>query len=111
MLACDAGEFGGCQRHHGAAVGVKAEGTDNGQADGGRTRHRGYGENYGCWNTEERIASIAVPIRGQQQLLGCLNVVYVAKAMSIEQAVARYLPALQRTALRIEQEASSTVGA
>jgi IclR family mhp operon transcriptional activator len=70
-----------------------------------KTRHRGYGENFMTWNKEEKIASIAVPIRGQQQLLGCLNLVYVAKAMSIEQAVARYLPALQRTAEKIEREA------
>jgi len=70
-----------------------------------KTRHRGYGENFMTWNKEEKIASIAVPIRGQQQLLGCLNLVYVAKAMTIEQAVARYLPALQRTAKRIEHEA------
>lgn len=71
-----------------------------------KTRHRGYGENYAAWFQEEKIASIAVPIRGRQQLLGCLNLVYVAKAMTIEQAVARYLPALQRTAQRIEQEAN-----
>jgi IclR family mhp operon transcriptional activator len=70
-----------------------------------KTRHRGYGENFMTWNKEEKIASIAVPVRGQQQLLGCLNLVYVAKAMTIEQAVARYLPALQRTARRIEREA------
>lgn len=71
-----------------------------------KTRNRGYGENFMTWNQEEKIASIAVPIRGRQQLLGCLNLVYVAKAMSIEQAVARYLPALQRTAARIEEEAA-----
>ncbi|MFJ4351128.1 hypothetical protein ACIPZ5_09510 [Pseudomonas sp. NPDC089428] len=33
----------------------------------------------------------------------CLNLEYVAKAMSIEQAVAKHLPALQRFAGRIDQ--------
>ncbi|NWB85880.1 DNA-binding transcriptional regulator [Pseudomonas gingeri] len=67
-----------------------------------KTRHRGYGENFMGWNKEERIASIAVPIHGEQRILGCLNLVYVAKAMTIEQAVARYLPALRRAAEKIE---------
>ncbi|MDH4872435.1 DNA-binding transcriptional regulator [Pseudomonas sp. BN515] len=73
-----------------------------------KTRHRGYGENYMSWNKEERIASIAVPVhdREQQRLLGCLNLVYVAKAMSIEQAAERYLPALLRTARKIEEALS-----
>jgi IclR family mhp operon transcriptional activator len=68
-----------------------------------KTRHRGYGENFMGWNKEEKIASIAVPIRGEQRILGCLNLVYVAKAMSIEQAVTRYLPALRRAAEKIER--------
>jgi len=71
-----------------------------------RVRHRGYGENFMNWNREEKIAAIAVPIRGEQRLLGCLNLVYVAKAMSIEQAVKRYLPALQHTAEQIERKVS-----
>ncbi len=68
-----------------------------------RTRHRGYGENYGSWNSEERIAAIAVPICGEQRVYGCINLVYVAKAMTIEQAAKRYLPALQRFAATVEQ--------
>jgi len=68
-----------------------------------RTRRLGYGENYGSWNSEERIASIAVPICGEQRVYGCLNLVYVLKAMTIEQAAQRYLPALQRVAATIEQ--------
>ncbi|ACO77724.1 DNA-binding transcriptional activator MhpR [Azotobacter vinelandii CA] len=68
-----------------------------------RTRHRGYGENYGSWNSEERIAAIAVPIRGEQRVYGCISLIYVAKAMTIEQAAKRYLPALQRFAATVEQ--------
>jgi len=68
-----------------------------------RTRHRGYGENYGSWNNEERIAAISVPICGEPRVYGCINLVYVAKAMTIEQAAQRYLPALQRFAATVEQ--------
>ncbi|MNN95049.1 DNA-binding transcriptional activator MhpR [compost metagenome] len=68
-----------------------------------RTRHRGYGENFMSWNREERIASIAIPLHGRDRLLGVLNLVYIAKAMSIEQAAERYLPALRRTAGQIER--------
>ncbi|MFB4252646.1 DNA-binding transcriptional regulator [Pseudomonas idahonensis] len=73
-----------------------------------RTRHRGYGENFMAWNREEKIASIAIPVRAEQRLLGCLNLVYIAKAMTIEQAAARYLPALRRTAELIEQASAAS---
>ncbi|MNT97721.1 DNA-binding transcriptional activator MhpR [compost metagenome] len=44
-----------------------------------------------------------MPIRGEQRVYGCINLVYVLKAMTIEQAAQRYLPALQRFAATIEQ--------
>lgn len=68
-----------------------------------RTRRKGYGENFMNWNNEEKIASIAVPVHSEGRLIGCLNLVYVAKAMSIELAAERYLAALQRTATGIEE--------
>lgn len=68
-----------------------------------RARHKGYGENYQRWEREEKIASIAVPVRSEQQVIGCLNLVYIAKAMTITQAAEKYLPALQRVAGQIEQ--------
>lgn len=76
-----------------------------------RTQHRGYGENFMAWNCEEKIASIAIPVRAEQRLLGCLNLVYIAKAMTIEQAAARYLPALRRTAESIEQASATSSAA
>lgn len=66
-----------------------------------KVKHQGYGENFMAWNQEERIASIAVPVFANSRLLGCLNLVYVAQAMSIEQAANRYLAALQKTARQI----------
>nr|WP_100548306.1 MULTISPECIES: DNA-binding transcriptional regulator [unclassified Pseudomonas] len=69
-----------------------------------KVRHQSYGENFMAWNQEEKIASIAVPVFGESRLLGCLNLVYVAQAMSIEQAANRYLAALQHTASQIGEK-------
>lgn len=70
----------------------------------GWTRERGYGENYQSWSEDAKVAAVAVPIHhANGQLLGCLNVIYLAKAMPMAQAVQRYLPALQHTARRIQQ--------
>lgn len=67
-----------------------------------RIRHNGYGENFMGWQLEQKIASIAVPIRNEQRVIASLNLVYIAKAMTIEQAVERHLAALQETARHIE---------
>lgn len=67
-----------------------------------RTRQNGYGENFRSWRQEEKIASIAVPVCSQQRVIGCLNLVYIASAMTIEQAAQKHLPALQRVARQIE---------
>ncbi|HIG9056696.1 TPA: DNA-binding transcriptional regulator [Klebsiella michiganensis] len=71
-----------------------------------RTRQNGYGENFRGWQQEEKIASIAVPIRRQQRVIGCLNLVYMAKAMTIDQAAQKYLASLQKVATRIEERMS-----
>ncbi|MEX2942171.1 DNA-binding transcriptional regulator [Serratia fonticola] len=67
-----------------------------------RIRHHGYGENFMGWQSEQKIASIAVPVRNEQRVIASLNLVYIAKAMTIEQAVERHLTALQETARQIE---------
>ena len=67
-----------------------------------RARQNGYGENFRGWRQEEKIASIAVPVCSQQRVIGCLNLVYIASAMTIEQAAQKHLPALQRVARQIE---------
>ena len=43
------------------------------------------------WRQEEKIASIAVPVCSQQRVIGCLNLVYIASAMTIEQAAQKHL--------------------
>lgn len=69
-----------------------------------RVVERGYGENYMQWTDEPKMAGIALPIRGKERLLGCLGLVYLASAMSIETAVSRYLPAVRRVVREIEAE-------
>ena len=56
---------------------------------------------------QEKIASIAVPLRSEQRVIGCLNLVYMASAMTIEQAAEKHLPALQRVAKQIEEGVES----
>ena len=61
------------------------------------------------WNREANIASIAVPLHDHdnRRLLGCVGLIYIAKAMSIDQAAERYLPALKAFAQRVQQELKS----
>jgi len=68
-----------------------------------RTQRKGFGENYQDWDIEQRIASIAIPISSGDDVLACLNLVYIAEAMSIDEAAAKYLPALERTRDKIQQ--------
>lgn len=68
-----------------------------------RTRQNGYGANFQGWQLEQKIASIAVPVRSQGRVIGCLNLVYIAKAMTIEQAAEKHLPALLRVTHQIEE--------
>lgn len=67
------------------------------------TRDKGYGENHGHWSEERKIASIALPIQHGRQVMGCLNLVYIAKAMTIETAVSKYLPSMRAVVERLEQ--------
>lgn len=67
-----------------------------------RTHRKGFGENYRDWDLEQRIASIAIPIRSGQLVLACLNLVYIADAMTIDQAAEKYLPAMKQTRKKIE---------
>jgi IclR family mhp operon transcriptional activator len=67
-----------------------------------RTNRKGFGENYRDWDLEQRIASIAIPIRAGELVLGCLNLVYIADAMTIDHAAEKYLPAMKKTRAKIE---------
>jgi IclR family mhp operon transcriptional activator len=66
------------------------------------TLKAGYGENHAHWGQERKIAAIAVPVMQGPRVMGCLNLVYIAKAMSIEEAARRYLRPIQNVVSKIE---------
>lgn len=68
------------------------------------TLARGYGENNSHWGQERKIAAIAIPIIHEARLMGCLNLVYIAKAMSVEDAARRYLPAMRGVVQKIQDQ-------
>ncbi|GAA0791870.1 DNA-binding transcriptional regulator [Marinobacterium sediminicola] len=74
-----------------------------------KTRQDGYGSNYRDWGEEGRIAAIALPIRHEDRVLGCLNLVYIADAMTIEEAAKRYLKSMQSIVNRIERSLSPQI--
>lgn len=66
-----------------------------------RVRARGYAENNGDWTEQNRIGAIAVPLVFRGEVLGCLNVVYLAKAVTTVAAVERFLGPLGSAAAEI----------
>ena len=68
------------------------------------TLSKGYGENNAHWGEERKIAAIAIPVMHEEQVMGCLNLVYIAKAMPIEEAARRYLPAMQGVVEKIQAQ-------
>lgn len=67
-----------------------------------KIRCQGYASNEGEWNEQLKIAAIALPIQHQNHILGCINVVFLKKAMSIQEAAERYLPDLRAAIHKIE---------
>ena len=67
-----------------------------------KTRRHGYANNDGEWSEQLKIAAIALPIYHKAQVLACINVVFLKKAMTSAEAVEHLLPALQAAVLKIE---------
>jgi len=67
-----------------------------------RVRADGYGLNDGDWKPEAKVGAVAMPIRHDEKVLGCLNVVYLRSAVSTGQAIEQFIPALRRAVERIE---------
>ena len=67
------------------------------------TRSKGYGENNSHWGEERKIAAIAIPVIHEERVMGCLNLVYIAKAMPVEEAARRFLPAMQEVVEKIQE--------
>ncbi|WP_428037066.1 IclR family transcriptional regulator domain-containing protein, partial [Amphritea sp.] len=69
-----------------------------------QTREQGYGANNQDWGDEGNIAAIARPIMRENEVVGCLNLVYIAKAMSTEKAAKKYLKKMNDVILKIEEQ-------
>lgn len=68
------------------------------------TRKKGYGERHR--EIFDKTGAIAVPIRRGAQVLACLNISFIASALSPREAAARYLAPLRDAARRIESRLS-----
>jgi IclR family mhp operon transcriptional activator len=66
------------------------------------TQDQGYGFSFG--DTEARLGSVALPIRRRERAIGCINVVFLTKAVSRQTAVNAYIPPLQRAVAAIERD-------
>ncbi|QEM80246.1 DNA-binding transcriptional regulator [Halomonas binhaiensis] len=65
------------------------------------TRQQGYGSNHGEWSPEKNFGAIALPIKSEEKLYGCLNLVFLRSTLSPEAAAYRYLDEMKRTIAKI----------
>jgi IclR family mhp operon transcriptional activator len=69
-----------------------------------KTRRQGYATNEGEWSQQQKIAAIALPIRHDNHVLACINIVFLKKAMTVAEAAKRYLPDLKAAVEKIEAQ-------
>jgi len=65
------------------------------------TRESGYGLSFG--DTHARLGSVAMPIRVDERVMGCVNVVFLTGLVARQQAVRKFVPALERAVTAIER--------
>jgi IclR family transcriptional regulator, mhp operon transcriptional activator len=66
-----------------------------------RTRSNGYGEQHG--EIDPKVAGIAVPVISGGRVAACVNITFIASALTCAEAAGRYLESLKRAARRIEE--------
>jgi len=66
-----------------------------------RTRSNGYGQQHG--EIDPKVAGIAVPVLSGERVTACVNITFIASALTCAEAASRYLVSLKRTARRIEE--------
>ncbi|KJK21201.1 transcriptional regulator [Burkholderiaceae bacterium 16] len=76
-----------------------------------RVRADGFGSNRGDWLEQRKIGAVAVPIRHQDRVRGSLNVVYLSRALSEEEAIKRFVAPLQDIANRVQEGMAAPVPA
>lgn len=64
-----------------------------------RTKEQGYGQRYGEQPTE--TGAIAVPIRLEERVIGCINLTFIASALRPEEAARQHLATMVRSAKKI----------
>lgn len=69
-----------------------------------QTRDQGYGANNRDWGAEGNIAAIARPIMREGEVVGCINLVYIAEAMTPEEAANKYLKNINSIIGKIEDQ-------
>ncbi|RJF95078.1 IclR family transcriptional regulator domain-containing protein [Noviherbaspirillum saxi] len=67
------------------------------------TRQRGYALNRGEWNAEPKFGGVAVPLKFQDRVLACLNVIFLIRAVKDESALSAIASELLAHAKIIEQ--------
>lgn len=73
------------------------------------TRKKGYGERHR--EIFDKTGAIAVPIRRGPQVLACLNISFIASALSPREAASRYLAQLNEAARAIEERLAGELAA
>ncbi len=66
-----------------------------------RVRLDGFGSNNGDWDSEKKIGAIAMPIIHEKKVLASLNIVYLTRALSTDEAAKKYIPALRSAVEKI----------
>ena len=67
-----------------------------------KVRQQGFATNEGEWSRQSKIAAIALPIRHNEHVLACINIVFLKKAVPMSEAVERYLAPLKMAVEKIE---------
>jgi IclR family mhp operon transcriptional activator len=73
-----------------------------------QTRTNGYGQRFKEFMME--TGSIAVPICSTDRVVACLNITFIASALTPKQAASRYLGPINRTARQIEASIAKRAG-
>ncbi len=76
-----------------------------------KTLSDGVAVNDGEWIEEPHVGAIALPIHHGTKLIGCLNVVFLWRVLTVKEATSRYLPALREAVYKIEAGCSSKMPA
>lgn len=73
-----------------------------------KTQKQGYASNEGDWDKESQTAAIALPVFHQEKILSTINIVFLKKVLTPQEAAERYLELLKESIQGIEQKLNSS---